>query len=134
MKLRHSSSAGSEAGLSLLEALVALTLLAFGLILGLELIYRLPASLDRARARVVAVRAAEAALETLRAGGGPLRSGESELPLDDSGSPARQLRVTLAIEATEVRGLYQVMADAQYEVRGTARSVRLETRVWRALP
>ncbi|HEX4953248.1 MAG TPA: prepilin-type N-terminal cleavage/methylation domain-containing protein [Thermoanaerobaculia bacterium] len=122
-----------EAGFSLLEALVALTLLALGLVLGLALIYRLPASLDRARARVVAVRAAEAALETLRVGSGPLPAGETELPAGD-GAPARRLRIGLAVEATEVRGLYHVVAQARYEVRGTPESVRLETRFWRALP
>lgn len=120
-------------GFTLVEALVALLLLTVALLMGFGLLARQPRAIERMRSGEEAMRAIEASLETLRAGGLALESGLLRPPLAYPVSPSTDgLLVGLEVEPlVGTEGLYKVTVEARYQVgRGTHRR-RVQTLVWR---
>jgi type II secretory pathway pseudopilin PulG len=120
-----------EAGFSLVEALVGLAILSLVLTLSLFALFRLAPAERRLAARLEAERAAEAVLESVRAGAMPLLPGRTEVPALAPPRPAAErLRGSIEVGRTEVRGLYEVAVVMRYRVQGAARSIVLTTMVW----
>lgn len=126
---------GRPNGFTLVEALIALTLLGVALLLGMQLLIQTPRILRRIDAERQAFRALEATLESLRAGGGSFKedqeltgfftaAGTKEAPPD--------LRVTVHAEPAHLPGLFHVTLTARYTVLHVACTKRLETLVWRS--
>ena len=119
-------------GFSLVETTVALALVSTLLLSGLTLLTLQPRLQDRARAGEEAMRAIEAAVETLRAAELPLQSGLLEpgigYPVVD---PGRDLRVTLEVAALPTPGLVELRVEATYLTYGRPASRSLTTLAWR---
>lgn len=117
---------------SLVETLIALALVSMMLLTGLTLLTLQPRLQDRTRAGEEALRAIEAALETLRAAELPLESGRL-LPgiaypeLD----PNRNLSLTLEVSPAGTPGLYELRLDATYLTWGRPGNRSLTTLAWR---
>jgi prepilin-type N-terminal cleavage/methylation domain-containing protein len=127
---------GRPSGFTLVEALIALTLLGVALLLGMQLLVETPRIIRRIDAERQAFRALEATLESLRAGGGSFKedqeltgfftaAGTKELPPD--------LRVVVHAEKAHLPGLFHVTLTASYTVLHVAYTKRLETLVWRSV-
>jgi len=129
--LRQRVASGAK-GFSLVETVVALALLAVILLSGLTLLTLQPRLQDRARAGQEALRAIEAALETLRAQELSLESGQLlpgiAYPVVD---PNRELRVTLEVEALEAPDLFELRLVATYLTWGRPASRTVTTQAWR---
>lgn len=117
---------------SLVETCVALVLVMTMLLTGLTLLTLEPRLRDRARAGEEAMRAIEAALETIRASGGPLRSGRLipgvGFPVVD---PARDLTLTLEVTPLPTPGLYELRLEATYLSHRRPAKRALTTLAWR---
>ena len=111
---------------------MALALVSTMLLTGLTLLVLQPRLQDRARAGEEAMRAIEAAVETLRAAEIPLRSGRLEpgvtYPVVD---PERDLRLTLEVATLPTPGLYELRVEATYLSYGRPASRSLTTLAWR---
>ncbi|MEO6194594.1 MAG: prepilin-type N-terminal cleavage/methylation domain-containing protein [Thermoanaerobaculia bacterium] len=124
---------GRSSGFTLIEALIALTLLGVALLLGMQLLIQTPRIIRRVDAERQAFRAMEATLEGLRAGGGRLEDQKLERFFTAAGSVApRDLRVEVDVEPAHLPGLYHVTLTAYYSVSRVAQKKQLETLVWRA--
>lgn len=117
-------------GFSLVEALVGLALLSLVLTAALAVTYRLPRDLERLEARRQANRAAESALETVRARAMPLVPGRQEWPATAPAPPERRLRTWVEITPADTPSLFHVAVEVEYQVLGEARSTSLETLAW----
>lgn len=119
-------------GFSLVETTVALALVSVMLLTGLALATLQPRLQDRTRAGEEALRAIEAAVETLRAGELPLRSGQL-LPgiAYPVGNPGRDLRLTLEVRSLETPDLFEVRVVATYLTSGRPASREVTTLAWR---
>jgi hypothetical protein len=127
---RCASDAAS--GFALPEALIALALALLALLLGAAVAFQVPAAARRLDAQNRADRALEAALEGLRAGQLPLRTGVAApllAPIALAGEPPPA--VWLEVERTEIPDLYLVVARATYLVAEAPRERVVTTRVWR---
>lgn len=116
----------AERGFTLVEALVALALLTFALLLGLGLVLQQPRIVRRLDAQREAMHSLEATLEALRAGALPLAS--QSLP------PVGPRRMTLSIQVTPEGyppGLHRVQVRARYLLEGRFRERSVETLFWR---
>lgn len=130
----------SAAGFSLVEALVALVVLALALLLGLGLIWQQRGILQRLDERQAADRALEAALEALRSGALelPAGSGVVRIPVELLGGEAvlaaggRGVEVVVRVVPAEPPAdLYRAWVQARYEVGGERRTREVETLFWR---
>jgi type II secretion system protein I len=117
----------SSAGFTLIEALVALALVAVGLLLAVGIQMQQPRALERLRARQEATRALEATLEAVRAGALPLAGGA--VPADVLGA-SRSLSVRLRVEPTATADLWRVTCEASYVVLGRVERGSLVSLVW----
>lgn len=129
-------SAGPAAGSSLVEALVALAILALALLLGLGLIWQQRRVLARLEAREVAEGALVEALEVLRSGAVPLVSGPVALAgagaPGPGGEPADDVSVVVhVVPAEPPAGLYRGQVLVRCTVSGQTVSRRAETQFWR---
>ena len=120
-----------ERGFTLVEALVALALLAVVLLTSLALLAQEPRIDRRLRARQEAARAVEAVLEGIRAGAVPLRSG----PLAPSLAPAPgasggPLLILLDVAPAGPAGLYDVRVSVHYSVLGDEARWEARTLAW----
>lgn len=116
----------AERGFTLVEALVALVLLALALLLGLGLVLQHPRIVRRLDAQRDALHSLEATLEALRAGAVPLAS--QSLP------PVGPRRMVLSIQVAPESyppGLYRVQVRAWYLIEGQSRESSVETLFWR---
>lgn len=121
---------GQAAGFTLVEALVALAILAMALLLGLGLLWQQKRVLLRLEARQAADQALAEALETLRAGAVPLTSGP--LPVTVPSGAAEDLAVAVRVTPAEPpAGLYRGQVVVRYTVAGESRSRTVETQFWR---
>jgi Tfp pilus assembly protein PilV len=114
--------------MSLLEALVALALLAVALLAGLALYAQQRRVEQRLAAQHDADRAAASLLEAVRAGMVPLASGEIDAE-PFTGSAA--LALALEVEGDAAPGLWRVRAIATYTITGQSFRRSIETLVWR---
>jgi prepilin-type N-terminal cleavage/methylation domain-containing protein len=122
-----SRAAGRPPGFTLVEALIALTVLGVALLLGVALVMQVPRDVRRLDAERQAMRAMEATLEGIRAGTVSL---DEKNPLTDfitrAGSPAaRNLQVTIEVAPTTTPNLYQVTLTADYLVLNSKHKKRL---------
>lgn len=122
-------------GFTLIESLVALALITLALFLGAKLFLMEPRILERLEAGERAIRALEAALETLRNGDLPLRQGvllpPAAYPL---GLAAPGLVVRLEeleqVDPERIPGLLKLTVEARYLVGRDVRRHRIQTLVW----
>ncbi|MCB1057042.1 MAG: hypothetical protein KDD11_16190 [Acidobacteria bacterium] len=116
-------------GFGLVEALVALTILAITLLLGAAAVGQHLRIVQSLEARRGALLAAEAVAESLRAGAVEVESGSvhwTAVP------PPLPPGVDLELDVTPIEppGLAQVQVTASYQVRGDRRKVVLDTMTW----
>lgn len=137
MTRRILNTAGNGAGFSLIETLVALLLVSMALLLALHLTTIQPRTMKQLRTSEAALRAVEAALETIRSGQIPMVEGTSTLtpPGAYIADPAiGGLKMTMEVtRSSTVDDLYLVVVEARYVVAKQARRRRIETLVWRQL-
>lgn len=120
------------AGVTLLEALMALLVLTVALLLGMGLIVRQPGAAKRLEASDEALRSIEAAIETMRTGAVPLQSRTLASPVDyPNPIKTEELLLQLEVEPGEVEGLYEVTVEARYRVGRQMHRRRVQTMVWR---
>jgi type II secretory pathway pseudopilin PulG len=114
------------------EVLIAMALALLALLLGAGIALQVSSTARRLDAQSRADRALEAALEALRGGQVPLRSGFTA-PLSAPSTPADQPppAVWLEVEASDVPDLYVVTARASYLVADVPRERVIQTKVWR---
>jgi prepilin-type N-terminal cleavage/methylation domain-containing protein len=119
-------------GFTLVEALVALIIVAMALLLGHGLVMRQPRAIERLDAGDEALRSIEASLETLRAGAIEFESGFLE-PGIAYPPPAntKQLMIDLEVTATETPGLYLVDLEARYRVGRSMHRRHVQSQIWR---
>ena len=106
---RLPSRAGRPNGFTLLEALIALTVLGVALLLGMALVIQLPRDVRRLDAERNAMRAMEATLEALRAGTPPPDPGIKRFST-----------------STTTPGLCQVTLTVQYTVLNSQHHKQLQ--------
>jgi prepilin-type N-terminal cleavage/methylation domain-containing protein len=138
-------------GFSLIEVLVALTLLGIALLLGMDLVLQNPRIVRRLDGERQAFRAMESTMEAVRAGVIPLRNADS-CPTADSCDPdscpnpalcgiVRSVcapapkdkgycTVTMEVGPAGPPGLYPVTLTAQYSAVGQKYKKKLQTMVW----
>lgn len=121
------------AGFSLVEALVALAVLALVLLLGLAVVWQQKRVIVRLEAREEADRALAEALETLRSGALPLASGIVPVAAAPGGGGAAEglTVVVRVVPAEPPPGLYRAQVVATYRVAGRPVTRSLETQMWR---
>ena len=119
--------AGRPNGFTLLEALIALTILGVALLLGMALVIQLPRDVRRLDAERQAMRAMETALEAMRAGALPVENSELIGFITMAGaSAARDLGITVLVNPTPRPGLYQVTLTAHYSVLNSKHKKQLQ--------
>jgi len=119
----------AQSGFTLIEALVAATLLTFALLTGVALVLQQPRILRRLDAQRNALHIMETAIESLRAGVLPLQSQRLALP--PSGAPGAP-EVWITVEpAGYPPGLWQVSVRAAWTLEGQVRQSEVETMIWR---
>ncbi len=137
MKGRHlrtllPPSRAHQGGFTLLEALVALSLLGVAMLLTLSLMFQEPRVTSRLAAHQQVLRALEETLERVRAGQAvPLGQhliGRTPWSLPES-SAARDLRIW-SVREEESAGLYRLSLVARYRVGEQWFDRSIETRVW----
>ncbi len=122
-----------RAGFSLVETLVALSLLGVALLLTLSLIYQEPRALRRLAAHEQALGALEGTLEAVRAG---LRvpAGRESVDLAALYRPEEAIAEDLVVwserEPASAGGLYRLTLTARYRVGGQRFQRTVETLVW----
>jgi prepilin-type N-terminal cleavage/methylation domain-containing protein len=125
---RVPSGPGRPNGFTLLEALIALAILAIALLLGMQLLIQTPRVVRRLDAERQAFRALEATLDSLRASGGPAENEELSHFFTAAGTPAPDdLTVSVVVEPASLPGLDHVTLTARYSVLNVAYTKKLET-------
>ncbi len=120
-------------GFSLIETLVALSLLAVAMLLTLSLIFQEPRALNRIAAHEQAFRALEQTLEAIRAGrtvplGRELLDPGWLLPIEDPA--ALDLQIFSEREQESASGLYRLTLIARYRAGRQWYQRSLDTLVW----
>jgi type II secretory pathway pseudopilin PulG len=117
----------AHSGFTLVEALLAATLLTIALLLGLGLVLQQPRIVRRLDAQREALETLETTVELLRAGALPLHTQR----IDSPGG----LEVWITVEpAGYPPGLWDISLRAAWSVEGQMRERRLETMIWRPPP
>jgi prepilin-type N-terminal cleavage/methylation domain-containing protein len=118
-------------GFSLIEVLIALSLLGVALLLGMELVMQNPRIVRRTDGERQAFRAMESTLEAVRAGVIPLQTSELGGMVTAVGAPApKDLTISMQVYPAGLPGLYQVTLTARYSVFHQPYRKRLQTMVW----
>lgn len=119
-----------RAGFALVEALVALAILALVLLLGLGLVWQQRRVLVRLEAREAADAALAEALEVLRSGAVPPVSGV--VAVSAPAGPAEGLEVVARVTRAEPPpDLFHALLVARYRVAGATELRAVETQLWR---
>lgn len=125
-------SSSAQSGFTLIEALLAATILTMALLLGVGLVLQQPRIVHRLDAQREALHAMETVLESLRAGALPLTS--QRLDLRSPGDPAAPILWITVEPAGYPPGLWQVSVRAAWTLEGQIRQSTVETMVWRPEP
>jgi prepilin-type N-terminal cleavage/methylation domain-containing protein len=121
----------APSGFSLIEVLIALTLLGIALLLGMDLLLQNPRVVRRLDGERQAFRAMESTLEAVRAGVIPLETAELGSMVTAVGAPApKDLTISMQVGPAGLPGLYQVTLVAQYSVLHQKYKKKLQTMVW----
>jgi len=153
--LRSFRGSRAPGGFSLIEVLIALTLLGIALLLGMDLVLANPRIVLRLDGERQAFRAMESTMEAVRAGVVPLGNAEScpnaeslsnteACPNGDScpnelckivtavwpSTPKNRFMVSMEVATPTLSGLYQVTLTAQYSAVGQKYTKKLQTMVW----
>ena len=118
-------------GFTLIEVLVALTLLGVALLLGMQLVLQNPRIVRRADGERQAFRAMESTMEAVRAGLIPLETSELDGFVTAVGTPApKDLTLFMEVAPTGLPGLYEVTLTARYSAYRVKYRKELHTMVW----
>jgi prepilin-type N-terminal cleavage/methylation domain-containing protein len=153
--LRSPRGSRRQSGFSLIEVLIALTLLGIALLLGMDLVLQNPRVVRRLDGERQAFRAMESAMEAVRAGVIPLGNSEScpnaeslsnteACPNGDScpnelckivtavwpSTPKNRFMVSMEVATPTLPGLYPVTLTAQYSAVGHKYTKKLHTMIW----
>ncbi len=120
-----------EGGYSLIEAIAALTVFGFAIVVAAGFLDAHMSAARRLEARADLVRAAETLLESVRGGVSPLATGT--IDLSDEFEPLSSIRVRTRVLVRErsLPGLYEVRVEARALVRTEEMVVSITTQVWR---
>lgn len=129
--LRGPRDSRALSGFSLIEVLIALTLLGIALLLGMDLVLQNPRVVRRLDGERQAFRAMESTMEAVRAGVIPLQTSELGSMVTAVGAPApKDLTISMQVGPAALPGLYQVTLVAQYSVLHQKYKKKLQTMVW----
>jgi prepilin-type N-terminal cleavage/methylation domain-containing protein len=121
----------SPSGFTLIEVLIALTLLGVALLLGMALVLENPRIVRRTDGERQAFRAMESTIEAVRAGVIPLQTSQMSGMTTAVGTPApKDLKIFMEVDPGTLPGLYQVTLTAQYTVLNQKYKKQLQTMVW----
>jgi type II secretory pathway pseudopilin PulG len=120
-----------DGGYSLIEAIAALTIFGFAIVVAAGFLDAHMSAARRLEARADLVRAAETLLEGVRGGLSPLTTGA--IDLEDEFEPLSSIRVKTKVFVNErpLPGLYEVRVEARAMVRTEEMVVSITTQVWR---
>jgi prepilin-type N-terminal cleavage/methylation domain-containing protein len=145
----------ASSGFSLIEVLIALTLLGIALLLGMDLVLQNPRVVRRLDGERQAFRAMESTMEAVRAGVIPVGKADScptahscqdpdcpnanlcsivrtfgPPPVRPPQPPKDYLTISMQVGAAGLTGLYRVTVVAEYSVLNKKYEKKLQTMVW----
>lgn len=120
--------ASREGGFSLIEAVVAIAIIASALIISGAFLNTLASSSARLRAQTEMLRELETSMEMIRSRFLPLLSGVTVPAGSNESYP--DLVVTAVVEEREIPGLYRVMVRAECTVGRSRLTRTLTSQVW----
>ena len=120
-----------QRGFSLVEAIAALAVFGFAVVVASSFLDVQMSAARRLEARADLVRAAETLPESVRGGVMPLTSGDVDLT--DEFQPLSTIRVRTTLQVTQcpLPDLYEVRVEARAMVRSEEMVVSITTQVWR---
>ena len=118
-------------GFSLVEAIAALAIFGFAVVVASSFLDVQMSAARRLEARADLVRAAETLLESVRGGVRPLISGDVDLTDEFQPMSSIRVRTTLQVIQRPLPDLYQVRVEARAMVRSEEMVVSITTQVWR---
>ena len=118
-------------GFSLVEAIAALAIFGFAVVVASSFLDVQMSAARRLEARADLVRAAETLLESVRGGVRPLISGDVDLTDEFQPMSSIRVRTTLQVIQRPLPDLYEVRVEARAMVRSEEMVVSITTQVWR---
>ena len=122
---------GRRRGFSLVEAVAALAVFGFAVVVASSFLDVQMSAARRLEARADLVRAAETLLESVRGGVRPLTSGDVDLTDEFQPMSSIRVRTTLQVTQRPLPDLYEVRVEARAMVRSEEMVVSITTQVWR---
>jgi prepilin-type N-terminal cleavage/methylation domain-containing protein len=123
--------APSRRGFSLVEAVAALAVFGFAVVVASSFLDVQMSAARRLEARADLVRAAETLLESVRGGVMPLTSGDVDLSDEFQPMSSIRVRTKLQVISRPLPDLYEVRVEARAMVRSEEMVVSITTQVWR---
>jgi len=120
-----------QRGFSLVEAVAALAVFGFAVVVASSFLDVQMSSARRLEARADLVRAAETLLESVRGGVMPLTSGDVDLSDEFQPMSSIRVRTTLRVTPRALPDLYEVEVEARAMVRSEDMVVTITTELWR---
>ena len=119
------------AGFSLLEAVAAIAIVGFALVVAAHAMSAYAATVRRAEVRQQLLWAAENVIESVRGGQLPLTSGTVQLDRDLSPPDGEAVHLFLEVRQRDQPGLHDIAIRASTSLPGRREEVELSTMVWR---
>ena len=118
-------------GFSLVEAVAALAVFGFAVVVASTFLDVQMSAARRLEARADLVRAAETLIESVRGGVIPLTSGDVDLADEFQPMSSIRVRTRLQVRPRQLPDLYEVRVEARAMVRSEDMIVSITTQVWR---